>query len=95
MADHLQRDRRKLVTRINRLIGQLQAVRAVLESDEGSERRCYEVMRQLASIKGALAGLTTSYLEGYARDHMQQAAEDGRLEEFAAEFLEVVRSFQR
>lgn len=93
---HIQRDRKKLVARINRLVGQLEAVRALLEQDgDGDEEhRCYEVMRQLASIKGAHRGLMAAYLEGFLTDHMRSAAERGTLDEFADELLEVVRSFQ-
>lgn len=91
---HIERDRKKLLARINRLVGQLEAVRALLEKETEDDDRCYEVMRQLASVKGALRGLMTAYLEGFARDHMQMAAEKGRLEEFSDELIEIVRSFQ-
>ena len=92
---HIQRDRKKLIARINRLVGQLEAVRELLEDDEGATHdRCYEVMRQLASIKGALRGLMSAYLEGFAVDHMKIASQEGRLEEFADEFVDIVRSFQ-
>jgi DNA-binding FrmR family transcriptional regulator len=91
---HLTRDRKKLVARINRLVGQLEAVRALLQEEGDDERHCFEVMRQLASIKGAQRGLMTAYLEGFVVDHMKSAADDGTLDEFADELLEVVRSFQ-
>ena len=95
---HIQRDKKRLVARINRMIGQLQAVKELLEREEregqGDEHdRCYEVMRQLASIKGAHRGLMTTYLEGFVEDHARRAAEQGTVDEFADELLEVVRSF--
>jgi DNA-binding FrmR family transcriptional regulator len=91
---HFQRDQKKLVSRTNRLIGQLEAVRALLEEEGEEERRCYEVMRQLASIKGATRGLMAAYMEGFVHDHIQMAAEAGTLDHFAEELLDVVRSFQ-
>jgi DNA-binding FrmR family transcriptional regulator len=94
MAAHFQRDRRRLVTRVNRIVGQLEAVRTLLEQDGEDETRCYEVMRQLASIKGATRGLMAAYMEGFVRDHVQIAADRGTLDEFAEELLDVVRSFQ-
>jgi DNA-binding FrmR family transcriptional regulator len=90
---HLQRDRKKLIHRVNRLVGQLEAVRELLQEEE-DERRCYEVMRQLASIKGATRGLMSAYMEGFVRDHIHMASEHGNLDVFADELLEVVRSFQ-
>jgi len=94
MSAHFQRDRKRLVSRVNRLVGQLTAVRSLLEQEGEDEARCYEVMRQLASIKGATRGLMASYMEGFVRDHVQLAAEKGTLDEFADELLDVVRSFQ-
>ena len=90
---HIQRDRKKLVNRVNRLIGQLETVRELLQAEE-EERRCYEVMRQLASIKGATRGLMSAYVEGFVLDHIHSAADQGELDVFADELLEVVRSFQ-
>ena len=94
MAAHFQRDRRRLATRVNRIVGQLEAVRALLEQEGEDEARCYEVMRQLASIKGATRGLMSAYMEGFVRDHVKIAAERETLDEFAEELLDVVRSFQ-
>lgn len=92
---HIQRDRRRLVARVNRMIGQLEAVKELLdrEDEDGSHDRCYEVMRQLASIKGAHRGLMTTYLQGFVEDHARRAAEEGTVDEFTDELLDVVRSF--
>ncbi len=93
---HIERDRRKLIGRINRMIGQLEAIKELLsgDDDEAADERCYEVMRQLASIKGAHRGLMAAYLEGFVSDHMKMAAQDGTIEEFADELIDIVRSFQ-
>jgi DNA-binding FrmR family transcriptional regulator len=91
---HFQRDRRRLGTRVNRIVGQLEAVRLLLDQEGEDEARCYEVMRQLASIKGATRGLMSAYMEGFVRDHVKIAAERDTLDEFAEELLEVVRAFQ-
>jgi len=94
MATHFQRDRRRLTARVHRIVGQLQAVRLLLEQEGEDEARCYEVMRQLASIKGATRGLMAAYMEGFVRDHVKIAAERETLDEFAEELLDVVRAFQ-
>ena len=91
---HFQRDRRRLVSRVNRLLGQLEAVRGLLDQEGEDDARCYEVMRQLASIKGATRGLMSAYMEGFVRDHVRMAADQGTLDEFSDQLLEVVRSFQ-
>ena len=94
MAAHFQRDSRRLVARVNRIVGQLEAVRLLLEQEGEDEARCYEVMRQLGSIKGATRGLMSAYMEGFIRDHVKVAAERETLDEFAEELLDVVRAFQ-
>jgi DNA-binding FrmR family transcriptional regulator len=81
--------------RVNRIVGQLAAVRLLLEQEGEDEARCYEVMRQLASIKGATRGLMSAYMEGYIRDHVKVAAERETLDAFTDELLAVVRGFQR
>ena len=91
---HFQRDQRRLIARVNRLVGQLEAVRGLLEESGEDEARCYEVMRQMASIKGATRGLMAAYMEGFVRDHVHLAAEKGTLDEFAEELLDVVKAFQ-
>jgi len=35
----------------------------------------------------------TAYLEGFVRDHAQEAAAGGTLEEFSDELMDVLRSF--
>ena len=92
---HIQRARRKLTARINRLIGQLEAAKAMISDDSEEEERCYEVMRQLASIRGAHRGLMNAYFTGFVEDHMKSAAKNGTIDEFADELLEVLRSFQQ
>jgi len=92
---HLERDKKRLTARINRMIGQLEAIKELLEQDPAAAQpeRCYEVMRQLSSIRGAHRGLMTAYLEGFVRDHAQEAAAGGTLEEFSDELMDVLRSF--
>ena len=77
------------------MIGQLEAIKELLEQDPAAAQpeRCYEVMRQLSSIRGAHRGLMTAYLEGFVRDHAQEAAAGGTLEEFSDELMDVLRSF--
>lgn len=91
---HIQKDRRRLVARINRLVGQLEAIRSLLEEEAHTEERCFEVMRQLSSVKGALRGLSAAYLEGFLTDHLKEAAGSGRVDEFSDELIEIVRAFQ-
>jgi hypothetical protein len=51
---HTIRQKKKLIARVSRLKGQLGAVERALEA----ERPCGDILQLLASIRGALNGLT-------------------------------------
>jgi DNA-binding FrmR family transcriptional regulator len=53
---HIIADKRKMSRRINRIIGQLKAIRESLEKQGDAE--CFRVLQQLAAVKGALGGMT-------------------------------------
>lgn len=57
-AEELNRD---LVTRLNRVVGQVQGVARMVEA----QRPCLEVLQQLASVQAAFKGVTKSVLRNY------------------------------
>src|SRR4051794_15937014 len=69
---HTIREKDKLVSRVRRLKGQMEAVERSLEA----EARCGEVLQLLASIRGALAGLTFEVMEDHLHEHVLHAADD-------------------
>lgn len=63
---HTVRSQAKLLARVRRLKGQVEAVeRALLQ-----ERECAEILQQLAAIRGAANGVMSTVLEGHVREHM-------------------------
>ncbi|GHC77647.1 metal/formaldehyde-sensitive transcriptional repressor [Limoniibacter endophyticus] len=69
---HLHADKSKLVARIRRLKGQLDAVERSLEA----EADCGDTLQLLASIRGALNGLTTELIETHIRNHVSDPDKD-------------------
>jgi len=63
---HLSRDPTKLVARVRRLQGQLDAVARALENDTP----CGDVLQLVASIRGAVNGLTVELIEDHVRHHV-------------------------
>lgn len=57
-AEELNRD---LLTRLNRIVGQVQGVSRMVED----QRPCLEVLQQLASVQAAFKGVTKSILRNY------------------------------
>ena len=95
MADmvHTIRDKQKLLARVRRIRGQVEAIERALETEAGCER----VMHQIAGVRGAMAGLMAEVVEDHVRSHLVDAdRHPGALNVEAAEqLLEVVRTYLR
>jgi FrmR/RcnR family transcriptional regulator, repressor of frmRAB operon len=63
---HLIRDKHKLMNRVNRLQGQIEAVKRALDQ----EAECGTIMQLIAAARGALNGLMAEVVEGHLRNHM-------------------------
>ena len=88
---HTQHDRKKLLARLRRIRGQLNAVEKALEE----EKDCSEVLQTLAACRGALSGLLAEIVEGHIRHHVidpdkRPDSEEGRA---AQELIDVVRMY--
>ncbi|HEX9551261.1 MAG TPA: metal/formaldehyde-sensitive transcriptional repressor [Candidatus Limnocylindrales bacterium] len=88
---HLIRDKAKLIARVRRVRGQLEAV----ERGLSSEADCEATLQLIASSRGALNGLMAEVLEGHIRYHVigrepDPLSEDGRAVE---QLVGVVRTY--
>jgi len=90
---HTIRDKRKLLARVRRIKGQVEAIERALEAEAG----CEPVMHQIAGMRGAVAGLMAEVVEDHVRTHLVDARKHpGALDVDAAEqLLGVVRSYLR
>lgn len=88
---HLGKKKTKIVGRINRIKGQLDAVAKLLD-DENS---CYQVMQVLGSCRGALNGLMQEVMEGHIESHIIQSRSKGEAERAGEELAEILKSFWR
>ena len=60
------RDKKKLLKRVQRIIGQVEAVRRGLDDEED----CADIMHRIAAARGALDSLMAEVGEGHIRHHM-------------------------
>lgn len=67
---HTIHDKKKLLARVRRIKGQMQALETALED----EQECAAVLQQIAAVRGAVNGLMAEVLEGHIREHL--GAED-------------------
>ncbi len=88
---HTVKDKSKLIARVRRIKGQVDAVERALEAEIG----CADVLMLVASLRGAVQGLTAEVLEDHIRNHVVNPDTDpdaGRAKG-TAELIEVVRTY--
>jgi DNA-binding FrmR family transcriptional regulator len=86
---HTIRNKAKLLARVRRLKGQMEAVERALDTGVP----CAEVLNLVASIRGAVSGLTAELIEDHVREHVVEAQDDRARRQAAGELIEVVRSY--
>jgi DNA-binding FrmR family transcriptional regulator len=90
---HTIREKQKLLARVRRIRGQVEAIARALES----EAACEHVMHLLASTRAAMAGLTAEVIEDHVRTHLVEPKSQvaGAKREAAEQLLSVVRTYLR
>ena len=88
---HTIRDKAKLIARVRRIKGQAEALERALEAELG----CADVLMLVASMRGAVNGLTAEVMEDHIRNHVVNPDTDSDPERAkgAAELIEVVRTY--
>lgn len=88
---HTVREKTKLLARVRRIRGQVEAVERALESEIG----CADVLQLVASIRGAVNGLTVELVEDHIRLHVVDPAHepDSDRAKGAEELIDVVRAY--
>lgn len=86
---HTIRDKNKILARVNRIKGQLDAFSKAIDS----EKDCYEVMQLLASCRGALNGLMGEMVEGHIREHIVEAKNKAEAGESGEDLIDIMNSF--
>ena len=88
---HTIREKQKLLARVRRVRGQVEAIERALNDEAACER----VMHLIAGARGAMAGLMAEVVEDHVRTHLVDAEKHpGALNAEAAEqLLEVVRTY--
>jgi len=87
---HTTRENAKLLARVRRIRGQVEAIERALESESG----CAEVLHLLAASRGAMNGLMAEVIEDHVREHV--AADDlsaAARAEGTSELLDVIRAY--
>ncbi|HZZ30717.1 MAG TPA: metal/formaldehyde-sensitive transcriptional repressor [Phenylobacterium sp.] len=88
---HTKLHKSKLLARVRRLRGQVEAIERALEAEAG----CDQVMHLIAATRGAMAGLMAEVVEDHVLTHLVDGERHpGALNPDAAEqLLDVVRAY--
>ncbi len=88
---HTIKEKAKLLGRVRRIRGQVEAIERALEAELG----CTDVLMLVASVRGAVTGLTAELMEDHIRHHVvdpDHEVDAGRARG-AAELIDVVRTY--
>jgi DNA-binding FrmR family transcriptional regulator len=83
---HTLRGKTKLLNRVRRIRGQVEAIERALEAEAG----CAEVMQQITSCRGAVNGLLAEVVEDHITSHFATTPANIEASE---QLLEVVHSY--
>jgi DNA-binding FrmR family transcriptional regulator len=88
---HTVREKTKLLARVRRIRGQVEAIERALDT----EARCEQVMHLIAGARGAMAGLMAEVVEDHVRTHLVDAEKHPHAlnTEAAEQLLDVVRTY--
>jgi DNA-binding FrmR family transcriptional regulator len=88
---HVIKSKAKLLGRVRRIRGQIEAVERALEAELG----CADVLMLVASVRGAVNGLSGELIEDHIRNHVvdPEREPDPERAKGAAELIDVVRTY--
>ena len=88
---HTIREKQKLLARVHRIRGQVDAIERALNEEAG----CEPVLHLIAAVRGAMTGLMAEVVEGHVREHLVDASKypDALDPEATDELLAVIRSY--
>lgn len=88
---HTIKHQAKLLARVRRMKGQMEAIETALLA----EAPCSDILNMVASVRGAMTGLTAELIEDHIREHVvnPDREEDPERARGAAELIDVIRSY--
>ncbi len=87
---HTVREKTKLLNRVRRIRGQMEAVERALEEEKG----CSAVLQLIAGARGAINGLMREVIQDHLEHHVADTAlTPQQRNEGAAELIDVVRAY--
>lgn len=86
---HVQRDQKKLLSRVRRIQGQLSALEAALQENGD----CAKVLVQIAAVRGAVHGLMTEVLSAHLQEHVGGERDEKKRAQEVTAVTELIRTY--
>jgi FrmR/RcnR family transcriptional regulator, repressor of frmRAB operon len=87
---HIIREKSKLIARVRRIRGQVEAIERALEAEVG----CADVLQIITSVRGAVNGLMAQVIEDHIRCHVTAPSVAAKERaEAADDLIEAVHSY--
>ena len=88
---HTIKEKKKLIARVGRIRGQVEAIERALTE----EAECERIMHMIAGIRGSVAGLMAEVVEDHVRTHLVDADKhpEALNSDAAEQLLDVVRTY--
>jgi DNA-binding FrmR family transcriptional regulator len=89
--NHVAKEKAKLLNRVKRLRGQIEAIERAVEADD----ECADVLQQATACRGALDGFIAEVIEDHIREHMvdPDVRRDAPQYLAAEELIEIVHQY--
>jgi DNA-binding FrmR family transcriptional regulator len=88
---HAIKGKSKLLARVRRIRGQVEAIERGLEADIG----CADILQLVASVRGAVSGLTAELIEDHIKNHVVEADTQTKRRAAGDELIDVIRSYMK
>jgi DNA-binding FrmR family transcriptional regulator len=89
LMSHHEREKLKLLQRVRKLRGQLDAIERALNGDTD----CGDQLMLLAAVRGGVNGLMAEVLEDHIRFHLVDGAKEQMAPELAEDLIDLVRAY--
>lgn len=86
---HTIQDKQKLINRVRRIRGQVEAIEKALET----EQDCQLVLNTIAACRGALNGLLTEVMEEHIRSHIGNAVDQTNRSEAIDQLVDLLKAY--
>ncbi len=88
-VSHTKREKVKLLNRVRRVRGQVEAIERALDDEQG----CASVLHLIVAARGAMSSLMTEVIEDHIRLHVVDPTKDAERSRGADELIEAVQAY--